>query len=231
MCGTCSATARRSRPSATRSTARSTGTGATRSMRTHTALHVLCGVIWNEWSTAVTGGNMEPLSARMDFEFDPLPEGFGARVEELVNAELEADRPIEVSFLPAWHRARGRRPDPHQGQPDPRVGPRDPGRRHRGPRQAGRRRHPRGQHRGGRPHQGGEDRVEGQGQQAHPPGSSGCVTVLDFDARSRSLTLRYVAPASPMPGAHRSRAAPPGGRPQRYSRPLGPFRTGSRWSG
>jgi len=69
-------------------------------MRTHTALHVLCGVIWNEWGTAVTGGNMEPLSARMDFEFDPLPEGFGARVEQLVNDELAAARPIEVSFLP-----------------------------------------------------------------------------------------------------------------------------------
>jgi misacylated tRNA(Ala) deacylase len=69
-------------------------------MRTHTALHVLCGVIWNEWGRPVTGGNMEPRSARMDFEFDPLPEGFGARVEELVNAELAADRPIEVSFLP-----------------------------------------------------------------------------------------------------------------------------------
>jgi misacylated tRNA(Ala) deacylase len=69
-------------------------------MRTHTALHVLCGVIWNEWGTAVTGGNMEPLSARMDFEFDPLPEGFGQRVEELVNAELQAARLIEVSFLP-----------------------------------------------------------------------------------------------------------------------------------
>jgi misacylated tRNA(Ala) deacylase len=69
-------------------------------MRTHTALHVLCGVIWNEWGTAVTGGNMEPLSARMDFEFDPLPEGFGSKVEELVNAELVAARPIEVSFLP-----------------------------------------------------------------------------------------------------------------------------------
>jgi misacylated tRNA(Ala) deacylase len=69
-------------------------------MRTHTALHVLCGVIWNEWSTAVTGGNMEPLSARMDFEFDPLPEGFGPRVQDLVNAEIDADRPIEVSFLP-----------------------------------------------------------------------------------------------------------------------------------
>ena len=69
-------------------------------MRTHTALHVLCGVIWNEWRVPVTGGNMEPLAARMDFEFDPLPEGFGPRVEELVNAELEADRAIEVSFLP-----------------------------------------------------------------------------------------------------------------------------------
>jgi misacylated tRNA(Ala) deacylase len=69
-------------------------------MRTHTALHVLCGVIWNEWGTAVTGGNPDPLRARMDFEFDPLPEGFGATVERLVNIELEAARPIEVSFLP-----------------------------------------------------------------------------------------------------------------------------------
>ena len=69
-------------------------------MRTHTALHVLCGVIWNEWGVPVTGGNMEPLSARMDFEFDPLPDGFKERVEELVDIELGADRPIEVSFLP-----------------------------------------------------------------------------------------------------------------------------------
>ena len=71
-----------------------------RLMRTHTALHVLCGVIWNEWGKAVTGGDMQPLAARMDFEFDPLPEGFGAHVEELVNAELAAARPVEVSFLP-----------------------------------------------------------------------------------------------------------------------------------
>jgi misacylated tRNA(Ala) deacylase len=69
-------------------------------MRTHSALHVLCGVIWNEWGKAVTGGNMEELAARMDFEFDPLPDGFAARVEELVNAELAAGRPIDVSFLP-----------------------------------------------------------------------------------------------------------------------------------
>ena len=71
-----------------------------RLMRTHTALHVLCGVIWNEWGVPVTGGNMEPLSARMDFELDPTPEGFGARVEELVAAEIAADRPIEVSTIP-----------------------------------------------------------------------------------------------------------------------------------
>ena len=69
-------------------------------MRTHTALHVLCGVIWNEWHVPVTGGNMAPLSARMDFEFDPVPEGFAAHVEEMVNAELAADRPITVGFLP-----------------------------------------------------------------------------------------------------------------------------------
>jgi misacylated tRNA(Ala) deacylase len=68
-------------------------------MRTHTALHVLCAVIWNEWGNAVTGGNMEPLSARMDFEFDQLPDGFSPGVEELVNAELVAARPVEVGFL------------------------------------------------------------------------------------------------------------------------------------
>ncbi|MFM8643834.1 MAG: alanyl-tRNA editing protein [Actinomycetota bacterium] len=71
-----------------------------RLMRTHTALHILCGVIWNEWRVPVTGGNMEPLSARMDFEFDPLPEGFAARVEQLVNGAIKHDYPIEVSFLP-----------------------------------------------------------------------------------------------------------------------------------
>ena len=76
---------------------------------------MLCGVIWSDWSTAVTGGNMEPLSARMDFEFDPLPEGFGAEVEQLVNAAIAADHTIEVSFLAAGRRGRRRRPDPHQG--------------------------------------------------------------------------------------------------------------------
>ncbi len=69
-------------------------------MRTHTALHILCGVIYNTWGVSVTGGNMEPCTARMDFEFSPLPEGFAQTVTDLVNAEIAADRPIEVSFLP-----------------------------------------------------------------------------------------------------------------------------------
>jgi misacylated tRNA(Ala) deacylase len=69
-------------------------------MRTHTAMHVLCGVIWNEWKVPVTGGNMEPLSARMDFELPDVPEGFLQRVEQLVNEAVTADYPIEVSFLP-----------------------------------------------------------------------------------------------------------------------------------
>ncbi|MCA1693149.1 MAG: alanyl-tRNA editing protein, partial [Actinobacteria bacterium] len=69
-------------------------------MRTHTALHVLCGVIWNQWGVPVTGGNMEPLAARMDFEFDPLPDGFGPLVEGLVNTELGAARPVQVAWVP-----------------------------------------------------------------------------------------------------------------------------------
>lgn len=69
-------------------------------MRTHTAMHVLCGVIWNEWKVPVTGGNMEPLSARMDFELPEVPEGFITRVEKLVADAIATDHPISVSFLP-----------------------------------------------------------------------------------------------------------------------------------
>jgi len=71
-----------------------------RLMRTHTAMHVLCGVIWNEWKVPVTGGNMEPLVARMDFELPEVPEGFADKVEKLVNDAIAQDHPIEVSFLP-----------------------------------------------------------------------------------------------------------------------------------
>jgi misacylated tRNA(Ala) deacylase len=71
-----------------------------RLMRTHTAMHVLCGVIWNEWKVPVTGGNMEPLVARMDFELPDVPEGFVDKVEKLVNDAIAHNHPIEVSFLP-----------------------------------------------------------------------------------------------------------------------------------
>jgi misacylated tRNA(Ala) deacylase len=69
-------------------------------MRTHTALHVLCGVIYHTWGKSVTGGNMDTLSARIDFDFDPLPPQFAQVVEEAVNAELAQDRPVQISFLP-----------------------------------------------------------------------------------------------------------------------------------
>lgn len=71
-----------------------------RLMRTHSAMHVLGGVIWNEYRTLSTGNNMEPLKARIDYDFDPLPDGFAERIEALVNAEIDADRPIRVEFLP-----------------------------------------------------------------------------------------------------------------------------------
>jgi misacylated tRNA(Ala) deacylase len=70
-----------------------------RLMRTHSAMHVLGGVIWNEYRVLSTGNNMEPLKGRIDYEFDPLPEGFAEKIEAAVNAEIAADRPIAVTFL------------------------------------------------------------------------------------------------------------------------------------
>lgn len=69
-------------------------------MRTHTALHVLCGVVWRDFGAHVTGGNMTPLAARMDFELERMSADFAERVEELANAEVRAGREISVRFLP-----------------------------------------------------------------------------------------------------------------------------------
>src|SRR5215207_9246124 len=69
-------------------------------MRTHSGLHVLCGVVFRDFGALVTGGNMEPLSARMDFDLAEVPSDFKDRVAEAVNAELVADRRIEVKELP-----------------------------------------------------------------------------------------------------------------------------------
>ena len=69
-------------------------------MRTHTALHILCGVVWRDFGAYVTGGNMTPLAARMDFELERMSADFAERVEELANAEIRLARPISVRFLP-----------------------------------------------------------------------------------------------------------------------------------
>ncbi|HXW47369.1 MAG TPA: alanyl-tRNA editing protein [Streptosporangiaceae bacterium] len=69
-------------------------------MRTHSGLHVLCGVVFRDYGALVTGGNMEPLTARMDFDLPELPEGFRDAVEGACNAEVSADRRIDVRVLP-----------------------------------------------------------------------------------------------------------------------------------
>ena len=69
-------------------------------MRTHSGLHVLCGVVYRDYGSLVTGGNMEPFSARMDFDLPQLPEGFREAVEAACNAEIEAGRRIDVRVLP-----------------------------------------------------------------------------------------------------------------------------------
>jgi len=71
-----------------------------RLMRTHSALHVLCGVVWRDHQASVTGGNMEPLSGRMDFEFETMSGELVGEIEKRVNAEIDADREIRVAILP-----------------------------------------------------------------------------------------------------------------------------------
>jgi misacylated tRNA(Ala) deacylase len=71
-----------------------------RLMRTHSALHVLCGVVWRDYQASVTGGNMEPLSGRMDFEFETMAGELVAEIEGRVNEEVAADREIRVNVLP-----------------------------------------------------------------------------------------------------------------------------------
>ena len=69
-------------------------------MRTHTALHALCGVVWRDYGALVTGGNMEPGSGRMDFEFERMSGDLVAAIEASVNTELAAARDVRVAVLP-----------------------------------------------------------------------------------------------------------------------------------
>jgi misacylated tRNA(Ala) deacylase len=69
-------------------------------MRTHTALHALCGVVWRDYGASVTGGNMEPGSGRMDFEFERMSGDLVAEIETKVNAELASKLDVRVNVLP-----------------------------------------------------------------------------------------------------------------------------------
>jgi misacylated tRNA(Ala) deacylase len=69
-------------------------------MRTHSGLHVLCGTVFRDFGALVTGNSMEPGEARMDFNLPVVPTDFKQSLEDAVNAEIAADRPIEVRYLP-----------------------------------------------------------------------------------------------------------------------------------
>ncbi|MEA2546454.1 MAG: misacylated tRNA(Ala) deacylase, partial [Chloroflexota bacterium] len=69
-------------------------------MRTHTALHALCGVVWRDYGALVTGGNMEPGGGRMDFEFERMSGDLVDEIEAKVNTELATNREVRVNVLP-----------------------------------------------------------------------------------------------------------------------------------
>jgi misacylated tRNA(Ala) deacylase len=69
-------------------------------MRTHTAFHILCGVVWRDYRAQVTGGNMEPLKGRMDFEFETLHGDLVHEIEAKLAAEVAAARAVRVRLLP-----------------------------------------------------------------------------------------------------------------------------------
>jgi len=69
-------------------------------MRTHTGLHILCGLVFRDYGAQVTGGDMEPLAARMDFEFDRMSAEFAHEVEERINAQVKQALDVRVKILP-----------------------------------------------------------------------------------------------------------------------------------
>ena len=69
-------------------------------MRTHTAFHILCGVVWRDYGAQVTGGNMDVLQGRMDFEFETLRQELVREIEEKLNTEVVAARNVRVKILP-----------------------------------------------------------------------------------------------------------------------------------
>jgi misacylated tRNA(Ala) deacylase len=69
-------------------------------MRTHTAMHILCGTVFRDYGAKVTGGDMDPLKGRMDFEFETMRGELVREIEVAVNAEVGKNREIRVNILP-----------------------------------------------------------------------------------------------------------------------------------
>jgi misacylated tRNA(Ala) deacylase len=69
-------------------------------MRTHSAMHVLCGVIFRDYGASVTGGDMEPLKGRMDFEFETMHKDLVEKIETAINTEAAKGYPVRVDILP-----------------------------------------------------------------------------------------------------------------------------------
>ncbi len=69
-------------------------------MRTHTALHILCGVVFRDYGASVTGGDMDPLDGRMDFEFETMQKELVETIQQAVNREIANARDIRVAILP-----------------------------------------------------------------------------------------------------------------------------------
>jgi misacylated tRNA(Ala) deacylase len=69
-------------------------------MRTHTAMHILCGVVWRDYEASVTGGNMDPGKSRMDFEFASMSRELIDEIEEKCNAEIAAAHDVRTQILP-----------------------------------------------------------------------------------------------------------------------------------
>ena len=69
-------------------------------MRAHTAMHILCGVVWRDYGAQVTGGNMHPLRGRLDFDFESLHAELIAEIEAKLNVEVDAAREVRVRILP-----------------------------------------------------------------------------------------------------------------------------------
>lgn len=71
-----------------------------RLMRTHTAMHALCGIVWDRYASPVTGGNMEPGQGRLDFELPDWDPEDRAPIEAALNDALARALPVEIAFLP-----------------------------------------------------------------------------------------------------------------------------------